>query len=61
MKFPLLESELPTLIPKFEQSPFGRGEETVVDVGVRNSWQLGPDDFKVMSVTRNVHLSILVN
>lgn len=47
VKFPVLEEELGGLIPKFEESCFGRGEDTVLDKNVRDSLELKPGDFEV--------------
>lgn len=47
IKFPLYENEVDGIIKSFEQSPYGRGNETVVDTSVRNSWQLSPEGFEV--------------
>ena len=41
VKFPLAPRDAKKLIGLCERAPFGRGEETVVDVTVRNTWQLG--------------------
>jgi len=47
MHFPVYESEAAKFIKQFEQAPFGKGEKTLVDTTVRNSWQLGPKEFTV--------------
>lgn len=31
------------------QAPFGKGEETIVDTSVRNTWELNPDQFQINS------------
>jgi predicted 2-oxoglutarate/Fe(II)-dependent dioxygenase YbiX len=43
---PVLEHQAKALIELSQQSPFGRGEETITDTNVRNSWQISVDDFE---------------
>lgn len=45
--FPLYESEASKVIQSFEQSPYGKGKEIIVDTSVRNSWQLDSNGFEV--------------
>ena len=40
LSFPLPPSQCAALIAVAQRAPFGRGSETVVDVAVRNTWQL---------------------
>jgi len=40
--FPLLPAQAQALIAVAERAPYGRGSETLVDTGVRRSWQLAP-------------------
>jgi len=42
---PLTAHQAKALIALSEQAPFGRGEETMVDMDVRKSWQISADDF----------------
>ena len=44
---PLLEHQAKSLIKLSQQAPFGRGEETIVDTNVRNSWQIAAEDFEL--------------
>ena len=37
---PFLEHQAKVLIELSQQSPYGRGEETIHDTNVRNSWQI---------------------
>lgn len=37
---PLLESQAEQLVAVAERAPYGRGEETLVDTGVRRTWQI---------------------
>jgi len=40
---PLLPEQAERIIAVAEATPYGRGEETVVDPAVRRCWQIGPD------------------
>jgi predicted 2-oxoglutarate/Fe(II)-dependent dioxygenase YbiX len=40
---PLLPVQAEQLIELAERAPYGRGAETIVDTGVRRTWQIGPD------------------
>ena len=40
---PLLPVQAEQLIAAAERAPYGRGEATIVDTGVRRTWQIGPD------------------
>ncbi|MGC9270953.1 2OG-Fe(II) oxygenase [Acidiphilium sp.] len=44
---PLLPSQAAQLIGMAERAPYGRGEQTLVDVAVRRSWQLNPDRVRI--------------
>jgi hypothetical protein len=44
---PLTAHQAKALIELSEQAPFGRGEETIVDTDVRQSWQISADDFEL--------------
>lgn len=44
---PLTEHQAKALIERSEQAPFGRGEETIVDTEVRQSWQISADEFEL--------------
>jgi predicted 2-oxoglutarate/Fe(II)-dependent dioxygenase YbiX len=44
---PLLEQQAKALIEFSQQSPFGYGEETILDTNVRNSWQIAAEDFEL--------------
>jgi len=43
---PVLEPQAKALIQLSQQSPFGRGEETITDTNVRNSWQISVEDLE---------------
>ncbi len=40
---PLLPEQAERIIGVAEAAPYGRGEETVVNLAVRRCWQIGPD------------------
>ena len=40
---PLLPVQAEQLIAVAERAPYGRGEETLTDIDVRRTWQIGPD------------------
>ncbi len=44
---PLSQNDAKTIISKAQQSPFGKGTETIVDTTVRKSWQLDPSQFSL--------------
>ncbi|THX79990.1 hypothetical protein D6D04_04863 [Aureobasidium pullulans] len=44
---PLGSRDASKLIEAAHQAPFGRGEETIVDTSVRNTWELSPDRFSL--------------
>jgi hypothetical protein len=45
--FPLLPIQAEQLIATAERAPFGRGEDTVTDVTVRRTWQIGPEHIRI--------------
>jgi len=44
---PLLPAQAEQLIAAAERSPYGRGADTLVDIGVRRSWQIGADRVRI--------------
>lgn len=48
---PLSEHLAKEMIKRCEQAPFGRGEKTVIDKTVRNTFQLGPEHFQITNPT----------
>lgn len=44
---PLQEAQARLIIDKARQAPYGRGEETVVDTSVRNTWELDASQFEL--------------
>lgn len=45
--FPLLESQIKSMIVEAERAPYGKGEETLLDSSVRNCWQVNADKVKI--------------
>ena len=58
---PLSKSQVKAIIDAATRAPFGRGEETIVDTSVRNTWQLNPTEFVIKNERWENHLQILVN
>ena len=46
---PIAESQAKAVIKQCSQAPFGGGEETVVDLSVRKTWQLDPSKFEILN------------
>ncbi|RBR12852.1 uncharacterized protein FIESC28_08442 [Fusarium coffeatum] len=46
---PLAESQARQIITKARQAPYGKGTETFVDTSVRNTWELDPSQFTIIS------------
>ncbi len=46
ISLPLQEAQARQLIEEARQSPYGKGEETIVDTSVRNTWELDPNQFE---------------
>ena len=47
LPFPLIKTTVDSIKPLCKQSPYGMGEETLVDITVRNSFQLDPSQFEI--------------
>jgi hypothetical protein len=47
IKLPLKEKTAKALIQKCHQAPFGKGQDTIIDMAVRNTWELNPDNFQL--------------
>ena len=47
LPFPLIKTTVDSIKPLCKQSPYGMGEETLVDITVRNSYQLDPSQFEI--------------
>ena len=46
---PLFPLQAQKIISVCEQAPYGRKEKTIVDLKVRNTWQLAPSEFKILN------------
>ena len=44
---PINSLQVGKVVEKCSRAPFGRGEDTIVDTSVRNTWQLNPSQFSV--------------
>ena len=44
---PLLPVQAEQLIAVAERAPYGRGEDTLTDINVRRTWQIGPDRVRI--------------
>ena len=44
---PLGDAQAKVIVDSSTQAPFGRGEETIVDINVRRTWQLSPTQFSI--------------
>jgi hypothetical protein len=47
IQLPLQKQTARSLIEACHQAPFGKGEKTVVDVSVRNTWELNASQFEL--------------
>ena len=47
---PLQESQARQIIEKCRQAPCGKGEKTIVDTSIRNTWELDPSRFDLQNV-----------
>ena len=45
IKLPLTEETAQSLIKTCHQSPFGKGDQTIIDTSVRRTWELNRDQF----------------
>ena len=44
---PLLPVQAEQLIATAERAPYGRGEDTLTDIGVRRTWQIAPERVRI--------------
>lgn len=51
LSFPIPAAQAETLIAAADRAPYGRGQQTLVDAAVRNSWQLAPRRLRVDGTT----------
>jgi hypothetical protein len=47
IRLPLQEQAARSLIQKCHQAPFGKGEQTIIDISVRNTWELDATQFEL--------------
>ena len=58
---PVTAADAKRLIAKATQAPYGRGEATIVDVGVRRVWQVEPSQFVLRNAEWDTHLAAIVD
>ncbi|ETI24626.1 hypothetical protein G647_03995 [Cladophialophora carrionii CBS 160.54] len=67
---PLSQHDAQTIISKSQQSPFGKGSQTIVDTSIRKSWQLDPAQFTIRNpqwqqaidnVARKIHRELALD
>ena len=58
---PANDAQAKAIIAVCSQAPYGRGEETIVDTSVRNTWQLDPAHFTIMNPKWNTQIKNLTN
>ncbi|KAL2410408.1 hypothetical protein ABEF95_000804 [Exophiala dermatitidis] len=58
---PLSKNDAAVIISKARQSPFRKGEETLVDTSVRKSWQLEPTQFSIRNPEWNNAINRILN
>jgi hypothetical protein len=49
IQLPLQEQAARSLIETCHQAPFGKGEQTIIDTSVRNTWELDANQFELRS------------
>ena len=47
IRLPLQEQTARSLIQTCHQAPFGKGEQTIIDISVRNTWELDASQFEL--------------
>ncbi len=57
---PLTAAQVPELVKKCRQAPYGKGEKTLVDTNVRRVWQLAPDRFALTNPDWQAYLATTV-
>ena len=58
---PIYEFQAKAIIAVCAQAPFGRGQETIVDTTVRNTWELDPSQFTIASPQWKSHVESLAD
>ncbi|KAJ5833919.1 hypothetical protein N7474_002230 [Penicillium riverlandense] len=58
---PLDEPQARRLIEKARQAPYGKGNETLVDTSVRNTWELDPEQFELKSPGWSAYIELVCN
>ena len=58
---PLSDAQAKVVVDSCSLAPFGRGEETIVDINVRRTWQLSPTEFSINNVEWQKQLQELLD
>lgn len=58
---PVTAVDAQKLIAQATQAPYGRGEETIVDTGVRRVWQIEPSQFALRNAEWLSHVTAIVD
>ncbi len=61
VSLPVPKAQAEALIALSEQAPYGRGEETIVDTKVRNTWQISATDFELSNPQWDKALQKIIN
>ena len=56
---PASDAQAKAIMAVCSQASYGRGEETIVDTSVRNTWQLDPAHFTIMNPKWNTQIKNL--
>ncbi|KAF2089411.1 hypothetical protein K490DRAFT_5230, partial [Saccharata proteae CBS 121410] len=58
--FPLSRRDAEDIIKKSHLAPFGKGEETIVDTSVRNTWEINPEQLRFQNPAWAEYLTSIV-
>ena len=58
---PIGRLEAKAVIEQCSQAPYGRGEQTIIDTAVRNTWQLNPSKVTILNPEWEQRLKCLVS
>ena len=47
LSFPVPDAQIAALVRRAQRAPYGRGEETIVDISIRDVWQIAPGKVKI--------------
>lgn len=58
---PLQEHQARQIIDKCRQAPYGKGDQTIVDTSVRNTWELDSSQFEMQNPKWRTFLAAIVS